>query len=478
MPKTAATRRPCFFRRVGAAVLLVCLAVMAAGCTTLPLRGRQILRAAGGCEAPSLPVGSPAFGAALDAATDAPAHPDSAAKLLQNGDEVYPVMLRLIASAQKRISMETYIAGKDQITDRFFQALRDAARRGVEVRLTVDAAGFDRGIIADLREVETPNLQARIFNPFFMSWTIIRGNNRNHRKILVVDGQYAVMGGLNLAATQEGDGVSGWRDTALLATGPVAADAERIFAETWEQAGRGWLGKTLPLSCLNPVKRLIDAPLLRFGEVFLDRVPFVPPAYEPPDGPGVFPDEFYDTRAASVRAIGSSPEAWASRTHDAIVLGIQGARERIDAAYAYFVPPREVRLALMAAARRGVAVRLLLPGVADVPGVREIGMRRYGELLDAGVEIYEWPYPILHAKTMAVDGQWLVVGSANMDGRSYFLNYESMFAATDARLAEAAHSQFARDLAKASRLTPEAWRRRGFRQRLLEMLLAPMAGQF
>lgn len=478
MPNPFPAGRERFLCRVAAVFLCLGAAVLATGCAALSLRARQVLRTAGDCQFPSLPVGSQPFEAALDAATATIARSDTAAKLLQNGDETYPVMLQLIASAQKRISLETYIVGKDDITDRFFQALRDAARRGVEVRLVADAAGFHRGRIADLGDMAAPHLQARIFNPLFLSWTIIRGNNRNHRKILVVDGHYAVMGGINLSQTQEGDGISGWRDSALLVAGPVAVDAERIFAETWEQAGRGWLGKTLPLSSLNPIKRLIDAPLLQFRESVLDRPLFSPPPYEPPENPDVFPADFYDTHAASVRAIGSSPEAWASLTHDATVLGIQGARERIDAAYAYFVPPREARLALLAAARRGVAVRLLLPGVTDVRWVREIGMRFYGELLEAGVEIYEWPHPILHAKTLAVDGQWLAVGSANMDGRSYFLNYEALFAASDGKLAEAAHRQFEKDLTEARRLTLAAWRQRGFRQRLLETVLIPVAGQY
>lgn len=457
---------------------LACLAATAAGCTAFPLRGRQVLRAAAGYEPAAHPLDGAEFEPALDASTKTRARPGAAAKLLQNGDEAYPVMLDLIASARKRISMETYIVGKDQITDEFFKALRDAARRGVEVRLLVDAAGYHRKIYADLSEMDVPNLQARVFNPFFMSWTIVRGNNRDHRKILVVDGHYAVMGGINLSDVQRGDGISGWRDTALLVTGPAAVDAERIFAETWEQAGRGWLGKNLPVFILNPYKKAIDAPFLRLREALLDQGLFVPPDYEAPDHPDAFPDGFYHTREAAVRAIGSSPDAWASRTLDATVAGIAGARERIDAAYAYFVPPRDIRLALTAAAKRGVRVRLLLPGRADVRFVREIGMKRYGELLEAGVEIYEWQHEILHAKTMAVDGDLLIVGSANMDSRSYFLNYEAVFAVRDAALAEAAHRRFEQDLGEARQLTLEAWKRRGFKQRLLEMALTPLAGQF
>jgi cardiolipin synthase len=355
----------------------------------------------------------------------------------------------------------------------------------VEVRLLVDAAGYQRGLIAKMGGMNGPNLEARVFNPFFLSWTIIRGNNRDHRKILVVDGRYAVMGGINLSGEQLGDGVTGWRDTALLVEGSAAGGAERIFAETWAQGGRGWFGKTLPVSFLNPIKKAVDAPFQRLGEEVFGAEPPFDPEGDPDDDanaaadrPAIFPDDFYDTTGASVRAIGSSPDDWASGTHDVAVAGILGARERIDAAYAYFVPPREALSALLAAAERGVRVRLLLPGVTDVRFVREIGMKQYGKLLEAGVEIYEWPHPILHSKTMAVDGKWVLVGSANMDSRSYFLNYEAVFAVADEKLAEAAHRAFEADLAESSRVTLSSWRQRGMKQRLLEIFLTPAAGQF
>ncbi len=461
------------------AILIIAGTIFTAtGCTTLSVRGQQLMRAAVGYEPPSHPVGSPEFGKEVAGLTRTCAWPDTSVKLLQNGDEVYPVMLQLIASAKKRISLTTYIVGKDAITDRFFEALKEAAKRGVEVRLLVDAAGYDRGMIVNLGNMNGENLQARVFNPFFLSWTIIRGNNRNHRKVLVVDGHYAVMGGMNLAEVQEGNGISGWRDTSLLVAGPVATAAERIFAETWEQAGRGWFGKTLPVTILNPFKLALDQPFLLLGEAGFGQKRFTPPDYAPPDTPDVFPADFYDTNQAGVRAVGSSPDTWSSPTHDVTVAGILGARERIDAAYAYFVPPRAIRRALVAAARRGVRVRLLLPKVADVKFVREIGMKRYGELLEAGVEIYEWPHPILHAKTMAVDGEWLMVGSANMDCRSYFLNYEALFAVEDANAAAAAHRQFERDLAETERLSLETWQKRGLKQRFLETLLTPLAGQY
>lgn len=419
-------------------------------------------------------MGSPAFEAALDNYTQSVTHPGNSAQLLQNGDEAYPIMLELINSAKTRISMGTYIIEKDKTTDIFFQALKNAVQRGVEVRFLADAMGFGRGMVADLKELEPSGIKARVFNPLFFSWTIIRGNNRDHRKILVVDGQYAVLGGINLSDKQLGNGITGWRDTSLLVAGPAAADAEQIFAQSWDEAGSGFVGHNLPLTVLNPIKNALEKPFARPD--------FSPPPYTPPDEPPLLHQsgEFkgYHTQNASVRVVASAPDSRNSTTYDLAILGVLGAREQIDIACAYFVPPLSLRRALLSAAERGVRIRLLLPEVTDVTLVREIGMQYYGELLRAGITIYEWPYPVLHAKTMAVDSRWMVVGSANMDSRSYFLNYEANLVVTDEALAQEAHAQFERDLAQAHELTLEKWQERGGKQRALEIVLTPIAGQY
>ncbi|MCC8191325.1 MAG: phosphatidylserine/phosphatidylglycerophosphate/cardiolipin synthase family protein [Planctomycetes bacterium] len=461
-------------------LLAVCLCgcLWACGCTAFPTRSQQVWRSAIDYAYPDDPAGSAAFEVNLDTLTGSRTHAGTGARLLQNGDEAYPAMLALIAGATTRICLETYIVEADETTDTFFAALRDAAGRGVDVRILVDAAGYRRGLVAHLAEFTEAGVQARVFNPFLFSWTVLRGNNRDHRKILVVDGCHAVLGGINLSDLQAGDGISGWRDTALLVSGPVAADAEQVFAETWEQAGRGFVGKTLPVPALNPVKRMVDAPLTPIRDALLNHTAFQPPAACDSCSHAKVDAGPYQTETAVVRVVRSSPDHRRSPTYDLAILGVLAARERVDIACAYFVPPLGLRRALLRAAERGVRVRLLLPGVTDVTWVREIGMRYYGELLAAGVEIHEWPYPILHTKTMAVDGIWLTVGSANMDSRSYFLNYEACLAVTDPALAEAAHRQFDEDLRHAHQLTPADWLGRGARQRWRERLLLPLAGQY
>ena len=467
----AGMRVPGTTRRWGyacGAVIAAALLACAAGCTAFPTKTQQVWRSLTDHDYPSEPVGSPGFEAALDRYTGSAALPVSDPLLLQNGDEAYPAMLALIGGARRSISLETYIIESDATTDTFFAALKDAAARGVRVRVLVDAAGFHRGLVAHLDELSSSGVEARVFNPFFLSWTIVRGNNRDHRKILVADGEHAVLGGINLSDEQTGDGVSGWRDTALKISGPGAAEAERVFNQTWLQGGRGWVGKSLPVASLNPVKKALDAPFMPDGE---------------DDGcieaaAPCSPDRARADGMPSVRVVASAPDMANSPLYDLAILGVSGARERIDVACAYFVPPLGLRRALLAAAGRGVSVRLLLPGVTDVRMVREMGMRFYGQLLDAGVEIYEWPHPILHAKTMVVDGRWLVVGSANMDSRSYFLNYEASLVLSDPSVAGQAHAQFERDMESAHRVTREEWRARGVRQRFLEKALIPLAGQY
>lgn len=454
-----------------AALFLVFLAFGATGCTAFPLKTQQVARSLTNHDYPSEPVGSPAFEAALDTYTGTASYPAFDCRLLQNGDEAYPEMLALIAEAQSTIYLETYIVESDQTTDTFFAALRDAAARGVKVKVLADAAGFHRGFIAQLNELSHNGVEARVFNPFFLSWTVLRGNNRDHRKILVVDGKHAVLGGINVSDKQLGDGITGWRDTALRVSGPAALQAERVFAQTWRQGGRGWVGKNLPIAFLNPVKQALDAPFMRD-----ETIAGCSPCEATPPASGA--DEESAASQATVRVVASSPDAANSPTYDLAILGAMGARERIDIACAYFVPPLGLRRALLAAAERGVTVRLLLPEVTDVKLVREMGMRFYGQLLKAGVEIYEWPYPILHCKTMTVDGKWLVVGSANMDSRSYFLNYESCLALSDPSLAQQSHAQFDQDITNAHAMTLEKWQARGTKQRLLERLLIPLTGQY
>jgi cardiolipin synthase len=294
--------------------------------------------------------------------------------------------------------------------------------------------------------------------------TFLRVNNRDHRKILVVDGRIAFLGGLNLAEEYDGNGLNGWRDTALMIEGPAARDAEGVFNESWLQGGWGLFGKDLPVVGITPFKRAIDSPLVWL----LDLEGGSRLSEHNPSAGGT----------ARVRIVPSNPAFLSSTIVDKYLLAINSARKSIAITCAYFLPPLVLRRALADAAKRGVWVRLILQGSSDTPFVRTMSLGYYGSLLKHGVEIYEWDKSILHAKTMVVDGVWSTIGSANLNNRALFLSYEFNAAVSDRPLAAAMEEQFERDLKHCRRVTLKDWRKRPLSQKFMEFMMAPIAGQF
>jgi cardiolipin synthase len=383
--------------------------------------------------------------------------------LLTNGDETFPAMLAAIDNAKKCISLDMYKIRMDRVGTQFYRALIRAAQRGVRVRFIYDAYGSRKVTYNDFSELIDAGGEVCVFNPVL--WlTFLRVNNRNHQKILVVDGHIAFLGGLNLAEEYDGDGKNGWRDTAIMIEGPAARDAERIFNESWLQGGIGFIGKDLPVVGINHLKQPFDSPLVRLLDL---------------EGELCLPDRYPAIGGTSqVRIVSSDPHSLSSTIVDQYLLAINAARTRVDITCAYFVPPLVLRRALVHAAKRGVRVRLILSGVTDFAPVRTVSGGYYGRLLKNGVEIYEWGASVLHAKTMVVDGVWSSIGSANFDGRALFLSYEANAAAIDRPLAVALQEQFERDLQHCQRITLQEWQKRPFTRRVFEILLSPFAGQF
>ncbi|UCC66618.1 MAG: phosphatidylserine/phosphatidylglycerophosphate/cardiolipin synthase family protein [Deltaproteobacteria bacterium] len=408
-------------------------------------------------------VGTEEFSRVMDSVTGTTASTDNRVKLLTNGDEAFPAMLAAIEGAKKRISMEMYIIRMDSVGRRFVEALSNAAKRGVKVRFLYDALGSRTIGDGDLEALYAAGAEFRVFNPF-INWTLVRLNNRNHRKILVVDGRIAFLGGLNLAEDYDGDGTNGWRDSAIMVEGPAALEAERIFEVSWILGGWGFLGKDLPIVGLYHFKGAIDDTLLwLFGQ----RGTFCIPEHAA-----------IGNGASPVRVVSSAPDRISSPILDMYLLAVNSARKFISITNGYFTPPWVLRRALVNAAKRGVRVRLILQGPTDVPTARTKIVGYYGALLKHGVEIYEWTRSVLHAKTMVVDGIWATVGSANLNRRGFFLNYEANVAVINPQFAAAMERQFEKDLQHCCRVTLEKWKRRSFKQKALEILLMPFAGQF
>jgi cardiolipin synthase len=444
-------------------VVLITLLVASHGCTFFTPRPKNILRTVLHTAPRADAVQAKKFARTMDRVTGTRATGENSVQLLINGNETFPAMLAAIDNAKKCIFLDMYKIRMDRVGTLFYRALIKAAQRGVRVRFIYDAYGSRSVVYNDFAELIDAGGEVCVFNPVL--WlTFLRLNNRNHHKILVVDGRIAFLGGLNLAEEYDGDGQNGWRDTAIMIEGPAAHDAERVFNESWLQGGMGFIGKDLPLVGINHLKRAVDSPLVRLLDL---------------DGDSCLSDQYpAGGGTVQVRIVSSDPHSWNSTIVDQYLLAINSAHTRIDITCAYFVPPLVLRRALVNAAKRGVRVRLILPGPTDVPLVHTVSVGYYGSLIKHGVEIYEWDISVLHAKTMVVDGVWSSIGSANFDGRALFLSYEANASAIDRPLATAMQEQFERDLRHCHRVTLQEWQERPLTQRIFTILLSPFAGQF
>lgn len=337
-------------------------------------------------------------------------------------------MLELIASARSRVLFENFIFAADATGRRFAGALSAAAARGVEVRVLYDPIGtlmVRGGSIA--RVLRESRVRARPFHPLSpyspRSWGSLR--HRDHRKTLTVDGATTVVGGLCISdhwARQE-EGGSGWRDTALLVSGPVAQDLERAFEALWQgaraQAGVGDHGAQAAPESLPAVWMLADWPGAR--------------------------------RVAHLYA-------WLAAR----------AQRCLEITDAYLVLPKRALSAFAAAAGRGVRVRMLLPGHNNHRVAGAAARHRYELLLEAGVEIWEWQGAMVHAKTLGVDTELTLVGSSNLDPLSLRRNFEMNLLLADPAAGRLMHEIFERDLEGARRVEPSTWRRRPRWRRLAE----------
>lgn len=360
--------------------------------------------------------------------------------LLQDGPATYQAMFAAIMAAKDHINMETYALEDDEVGQRFAQALIEKQRQGVQVNLIRDSAGtfstpsafFDR-----LKEAGIKVLEFNPINPLAArkDWEL---NQRDHRKLLIVDGRTAFLGGINISSVYSGgsfshssrtprDGSPAWRDTDLQLSGPVVAEFQKLFIATWEN---------------------------QKGELL------APKNYFPP---------LQSVGRQVVRAIGSSPEEPYSLIYATLLSAIGNAEKSIHITNAYFVPDPQLLAALEAAAQRGVDVRLILPSETDFWLVYHAGRGHYERLLRNGVKLYERRGVILHSKTALIDGVWATVGSTNLDWRSFLHNHELNAVVLGAEFGKQLQTMFDLDLAASSAITLEEWERRTVDLRLKEL---------
>jgi cardiolipin synthase len=357
--------------------------------------------------------------------------------LLHDGATCLPAMLDAIESAEQEVLLEMYWFGSDRTGWRFARTLCEKARQGVKVCVIYDAVGSidaDESMFADMMAAGCDVRQYNPIAPWRARFNIGLVNNRDHRKILVVDQCVGFTGGVNIgdpwAAESEGGG--GWRDDMIRIEGEAALQMRDVFLHTWRELG----GKL-------PYPRIASSEISARGT----RIP------EDGSPVSVLASTYRATRAAIRRSYLDQ---------------IRRAKERIYITNSYFVPDRVIRRALIRAVRRGADVKVLVPGDSDVPAVYYAGRRLYRRLMAAGIELYEWQGTVLHAKTAIVDQRWCTVGTYNMDYRSWRANLEVNVTVEDPGVASAMAERFQADIAHSVKIDRHEWRFRPLSERVAE----------
>ncbi len=366
--------------------------------------------------------------AALAVATGNEVVDGNSVELLENGAEAFPAMLAAIAAARSSVHLETYIFRDGEIGRAFVDALAERARAGVDVRLLLDAIGSSDFGERNRRILEQAGATVVFFRPIRL-FSLSKVHLRTHRKILLVDGEVGFTGGICIEDGWVGlpDGPEKWRDTQVRVEGPVVRQMQAAFARAWLEA----TGRLLTGRALYPHQEV--------------------------------------SNGVTCQLMDSTPGVAVNPARLSFLVGVESARETLDVTNPYFVPDHATREALIRAAGRGVTVRLLLSGPhTDVPAARYAGRRYFRELLEAGIEIWEYQPARLHAKTVVVDRRWSSVGSTNLNRRSFAWNYESNLNIFDEAFAAEMETMFHRDLEVSRRVDLEHWKKRSLGERLRE----------
>jgi cardiolipin synthase len=347
-------------------------------------------------------------------------------QILRNGVRIFPSMLAAIRAARHTINMESYIYWDGQTGRLFAEALAERARAGVEVKLILDAVG-SAPMSDDLVDFMRRNgIDIELYHP--IRWySLSRANHRTHRKLLIVDGRVGFTGGVGIADEWQGDADSSdhWRETQIRVEGPVVTQMQFAFMDNWVKSR---------------------------GEILtgLDYFPFVEP-----------------TGDQLCQVIKSSPSEGSSTVKLLYTISIVSAKKSIAITNAYFIPDKDTIRALEGAVRRGVDVRVLVPGeFNDVPVVRQASRLQYERLLKRGIRIFEYQGTMLHAKTMVVDGIWTTIGSSNFDDRSFRLNDEVNVNVYGEKVAREMEVMFEEDLARSIEINRIGWKQRSWLSRL------------
>ena len=354
-----------------------------------------------------------------------------------NGDEIFPPMLKAIRDATVSINFETYIYWSGDIGRQFASALSDAARRGVRCHVLLDWLGSAKMDQAMIGQMTAAGVEIKRFHP--PHWThLARLNNRTHRKLLIVDGRVGFTGGVGIAPEWTGSAQdpAHWRDTHFQVDGPAVAQIQSVFLDNW---------------------------IKLTGQVL--------------HGPAYFP-QLHEAGKMAVQMFSSSPSGGSESMQLMYLFSITAAAKTIDLSAAYFVPDELTHAALLEALRRGVKIRVIVPGAhIDSEAVRNASRASWGPLLLAGATIAEYEPTMFHCKVMIVDGLLTSVGSTNFDNRSFRLNDEATLNVLDAEFAGRQTAVFNEDLGKAKVIGFVEWSNRSMKEKLVERASRLFASQ-
>jgi cardiolipin synthase len=382
-------------------------------------------------------VGDPEFVRTMNVMLGPALVPGNRTRALVNGDEIFPEMLAAIRGARKSITFEMYIYWRGSIGEQFTAALEERARSGVKVHVLIDALGSQKIEEKVIGRLKDAGARVELYNP--VRWdTIARMNNRTHRKIMVIDGAVGYTGGAGIGDEWSGNAQdpNHWRDTHFRLEGPAVAQMQAAFMENWIEVT---------------------------GEVL--------------HGPEYFP-ELRPVGGELAQFVVSSPGGGGESAQLLYLMSIAAARRSIQLCAAYFVPDDNEVRQLVEARGRGVHVQIIVPGPAtDSAAVRRASRSTWGELLRAGVEIYEYQPTFYHVKVMTVDGLWVTLGSTNFDTRSFSTNDEANLNVYDRAFAAEQERIFERDLERSRRITLEEWERRPLREKLWEYAAGLLSSQ-
>lgn len=372
-------------------------------------------------------VTDPAFTNSISGLLRSPVIGGNKIQPLKNGVEYFPAMLEAIRAAEKTITFENFIWRSGQVSDRFIDALSERARAGVKVHCIVDGFGALKFKSKDKKRLTDAGVQLKIFNRI-RPWNLSKWNHRTHRKTLVIDGKVAFIGGICIANEWDGnaDSQAVWRDTEFRVEGPVVREIQSIFMDNWIRTS---------------------------SEVL--------------HGTNYFP-ALTNAGSSMAQAFKSGPKDGAENARLMYLYSIAAAKKNIRFCHSYFVPDDLALQMLVEAAQRGVKIEIIAPGFIDKNMVRRAAKSRWQEMMDAGIEFYEFQPAKLHNKIMIVDDAWVTCGSINFDDRSFRINDEGNINIYDPEFAKRQIEVFEADKNNSVRIDPAKFKKRPLMERIYE----------